>query len=149
MTRSLYEAVGAGPAVTALAAAHHARCLADDLLDHPFSHVEDHDRHVVRLAAYWAEAFGGPAAYSGGLGSQCEVVEMHCVEGEDLTEMGERFVACFVAAMDDAALPQDPALRAALTGYMRWSVRQLTVQGVERPAGDGVPRWTWDGLAAG
>ena len=148
MTRSLYEAVGGAPAVTALAAAHHARCLADDQLDHPFSRVEDHDRHVARLAAYWGEAFGGPAAYSGGLGSQREVVEMHCVGGEDLSELGRRFLACFVAAMDDAALPDDPALREALTGYMSWSVRQFTVPGVDRPAGQGVPRWSWDGLQA-
>ena len=146
MTRSLFEAAGGAPAMTALAAAHHARCLADDLLDHPFSHVEDHERHVVRLAAYWTEAFGGPAAYSGGLGSQAEVVAMHCVEGEDLTHMGERFLACFVAAVDDAGLPADPAFRAAMTDYMRWAVRQFTVPGVERPAGDGVPRWTSQGL---
>jgi hemoglobin len=39
------------PAFLALAAAHHARCLADPELNHPFSHPGQHPRHVERLAA--------------------------------------------------------------------------------------------------
>ena len=35
---SIYEAAGGEPAFAALAAAHHARCLADPVLEHPFSH---------------------------------------------------------------------------------------------------------------
>lgn len=148
MTTSLYDHAGGGPALLALADAHHTRCLADPMLEHPFSHTTNHPEHVARLAAYWAEALGGPDDFSRGLGSQQAVVDMHCVE-EDLTEMGRRFVACFVAAMDDAGLPDDAPFRAAMAAYMRWAVAQFTVPGVERPATDGVPRWTWDGLAAG
>jgi hypothetical protein len=51
-------------AFSALATAHHARCLADPELNHPFSHGDQHPQHVERLAAYWAEVMGGPEAYS-------------------------------------------------------------------------------------
>ncbi|HVH95212.1 MAG TPA: oxidoreductase, partial [Nocardioidaceae bacterium] len=60
---SIYEAAGGEHAFVALAAAHHARCLADPVLEHPFSHGV-HAEHVERLAAYWAEVFGGPRTYS-------------------------------------------------------------------------------------
>jgi hemoglobin len=58
---TLHEFAGGMPAFLALAAAHHARCLADPELNHPFSHPGQNPRHVERLAAYWAEVMGGPA----------------------------------------------------------------------------------------
>ncbi len=64
MRPNLYEFAGGEPAFLALAAAHHARCLADPELNHPFSHPGQHPQHVERLAAYWAEVMGGPPLYS-------------------------------------------------------------------------------------
>lgn len=52
---SLYEFAGGDAAFVALATAHHARCLQDPELSHPFSHPDQHPQHVERLAAYWAE----------------------------------------------------------------------------------------------
>ncbi len=60
---SIFEAVGGLDAFVRLAAAHHQRCLDDPVLNHPFSHP-GHPQHVERLAAYWAEVFGGPPAYT-------------------------------------------------------------------------------------
>ena len=57
---TLYEFAGGDTAFLALATAHHARCLADPELNHPFSHPDQHPQHVERLAAYWAEVMGGP-----------------------------------------------------------------------------------------
>ena len=57
---SIYEAAGGMPAFEALAAAHHARCVVDPVLEHPFSHTTNPD-HVHNLAAYWAEVLGEPA----------------------------------------------------------------------------------------
>ena len=48
---TLFEFAGGEPAFLALAAAHHARCLADPELSHPFSHPDQHPQHVERLAA--------------------------------------------------------------------------------------------------
>jgi hemoglobin len=51
MRTTLFEFAGGEPAFLALATAHHARCLADPELNHPFSHGDLHPQHVQRLAA--------------------------------------------------------------------------------------------------
>ena len=61
---SIYEYAGGAPAFLDLAADFHARCLADPVLEHPFSHTGNPD-HVRRLAEYWGEVLGGPPVYSG------------------------------------------------------------------------------------
>ena len=120
MTRpSIYEAAGGMPAFVALAAAHHERCLADPELEHAFSHGGKHD-HLDRLAAYWAEVLGGPPTYSQAYGGHSAMVELHAGEGIG-SDWSRRFVDCFVGAADDAGLPADPDLRAALRAYMEWA----------------------------
>src|SRR3954447_5247000 len=116
---SVYEAAGGASAFLALATAHHTRCLADPVLEHPFSHGT-HPQHVERLAAYWAEVFGGPRRFSTEFGGHSAVMTMHAGQGMQ-ADLGERFVACFVAAADDAGLPDDAELRAALRAYMEWA----------------------------
>ena len=147
MRPTLYEFAGGERAFLALAEAHHARCLADPELNHPFSHPDQHPQHVERLAAYWAEALGGPPLYSESCGDQSMVLQMHAGNG-DMGDLGERFLACFDQAMDDAGLPADEAFRAALHAYMRWAVDDVlayspagTVVGPGAP----MPRWGWDG----
>ena len=49
MPPSLFEFAGGEPAFQRLAAAHHARCLADPELNHPFSKRDGHPMHVERL----------------------------------------------------------------------------------------------------
>jgi hemoglobin len=146
---SLYDFAGGGHAFVALAAAHHARCLADPELNHPFSHPDQHPQHVERLAAYWAEVMGGPPAYSGTCGDHSSMLQMHAGNG-DISDLGRRFVDCFVAAADDAALPEDPEFRAALRAYMTWAVDQVLAYGSRDavvPPGWPMPRWGWGGLA--
>lgn len=43
-----------------LAEARHRRVVADEVVGHAFRHGV-HPHHTARLAAYWAEALGGPA----------------------------------------------------------------------------------------
>jgi hemoglobin len=145
----LYEFAGGDAAFLALAQAHHARCLADPELNHPFSHPDQHPQHVERLAAYWAEVLGGPARYSRGCGDHSTMLQMHAGNG-DMSDLGRRFVDCFVRAADDAGLPADPAFRAALRAYMEWAVGEV----LRYPDPDAavprnlpMPHWTWDGLA--
>lgn len=149
MRPTLFEYAGGEPAFVALAAAHHARCLADPELNHPFSHPGQHPQHVERLAAYWAEVLGGPPSYSASCGDHSFVLQMHAGNG-DMTDLGRRFVDCFVGAMDDAGLPADPEFRAAMRAYMEWAVADVLVWSPEDsivPAGAPMPRWSWDGLA--
>ena len=143
---SIFEFAGGAPAFAALAAAHHQRCLEDPLLNHPFSHG-GHPQHVERLAAYWAEVFGGPPAYSEGCGSHSSMLGLHAGVGAP-EEMGVRFVECFVRAADDARLPDDPALRAAMRAYMEAAVAEVMACSPPGSAVEGglaVPRWGWSG----
>jgi hemoglobin len=148
MRPTLFEFAGGEPAFLALATAHHARCVADPELNHPFSHPGQHPQHVERLAAYWAEVMGGPADYSQSCGDQHGVLHMHSGNG-DMGDLGERFVRCFDLAADDAGLPADPVFRAALHAYMLWAVDDVLAYSPQEavvPQGATMPRWGWDGL---
>jgi len=144
---SIYEYAGGAPAFTALAADFHARCLADPVLEHPFSHTSN-PHHVRALADYWGEVFGGPPAYSATQGGHTGMLTMHADQGMQ-PDLGDRFVACFGAAVDDAPLPDDPELRAALRSYMEWATDEVmsynTPGSTVRPDLP-TPRWDWDGL---
>lgn len=145
---TLFDFAGGEAAFVALATAHHARCLADPELNHPFSHPGQHPQHVERLAAYWAEVLGGPPVYSRECGDQSGLLHMHAGKG-DMSDLGRRFVDCFVAAMDDAGLPDDAEFRAAMRAYMEWAVADVLVYspvGVVVPTDVAMPHWTWDGL---
>jgi hemoglobin len=151
MTRpSIFEFAGGEPAFLRLATAHHERCLADPDLNHPFSHP-GHPDHVQRLAWYWGEVLGGPARYSEVSDGQSGMQTLHS-GNEAQDDFPERFVGCFVGAMDDAGLPDDPEFRQALRAYMEWAVADVhayNAKGSAVPAGLEMPRWSWDGLQAG
>ena len=108
---TVFEFAGGERAFLALATAHHERCLQDPELNHPFSHPGQPD-HLERLAAYWGEVFGGPARYTERWGGHSAMLEVHARTGAG-EDFGPRFVACFVAAADDAGLPEDLELRDA------------------------------------
>ena len=86
MRPSIFELAGGEPAFLALARAHHARCLADPELSHPFSHPGQHPQHVERLAAYWAEVLGGPPRYSELPADQSSLQRLHAGNG-DMTDL--------------------------------------------------------------
>ena len=149
MRPSLYEFAGGDDAFLALARAHHARCLADPELNHPFSHEDQHPQHVERLAAYWAEVLGGPPRFSQECGDQSAVLDMHAGNG-DMSDLGERFLRCFVAR-DGRRRPArgrrssgPPCAR-----YMRWAVDDVLSYEEKGDVRDGmaVPRFGWDGPA--
>lgn len=148
MRPTLFEFAGGQSAFLALATAHHQRCLQDPELNHPFSHPGQHPQHVERLAAYWAEAMGGPPEFSDSCGSHSAVLSMHAGNG-DMSDLGRRFAECFVRAADDAALPDDPEFRAVLRAYMEWAVAEMLSyphSDADVPKDLPVPRWSWDGL---
>lgn len=146
MTVSIFEAAGGAPAFLALSRAWHARCLADPVVSHGFSHGH-HPRHSERLAAYWAEALGGPDDYSRSMGNETVVVRLHSGNGEH-QDMDERAQACFAQALDDAGLPADPRLRATLKAYFAWATTRMNEypgSAEHVPRGLTIGRWSWDG----
>ncbi len=146
MAQTIFEAVGGDEALLRLAHAWHERCLADPIVSHAFAHGY-HPQHTERLAAYWAEALGGPARYSTAILDESSVTRMHSGNGAHV-EMDERAQVCFAHALDDAELPSDPQLRATLKAYFRWATELMArYPRSEDDVPDGLvlPRWSWDG----
>jgi len=148
MEQTVFEAAGGQSAIVALAHAWHARCLADPVVSHAFSHGF-HPEHSERLAAYWAEALGGPITFTGVIGDQSGVQRLHAGNGEH-DEMDRRAVACFVEALADAAIPEEA--RATLTAYFEWAVgRMAAYPHSPDDVPDGLPmaHWSWSGPTPG
>jgi hemoglobin len=125
---TVYEAVGGYDAILNLATAWHARVMADEVVSHAFSQGF-HPQHTERLAAYWAEALGGPAGYSNKYGDESEVVRMHSGNGPH-DEMDRRAISCFDEALGDAGLAGNDRLSAVLHDYFAWATtrkRRATV----------------------
>lgn len=148
--QTLFEAAGGEAGLIRLALAWHDRVMADEVVSHAFSHGFRPD-HSERLAAYWAEALGGPGAYSTDLGDESSVVRMHSGKGPH-EEMDERAIKCFDQALGDVGLAAEPRLAQALHDYFAWATRNTMSRYHESaddvPDGLSIPRWSWDGLVA-
>ncbi|WP_457422005.1 group II truncated hemoglobin [Roseateles sp. P5_E7] len=146
---SLFEALGGQDTVLRLARAWHARVLADEVVAHAFSHGF-HPQHTERLAAYWAQAWGGPALYSRDCGSHASVVRSHSGNGPH-EEMDRRAIACFDEALQDIGVT-DAELRRVLHDYFAWATTVAMAgypdRGQAVPDDLGFPRWSWAGLVA-
>lgn len=147
----MYEAAGGLAGLERLAAAWHQRVMADDVVSHAFSHGFD-PRHRERLAAYWAEALGGPAVYTQQYADETSVLRMHSGNGVH-EEMDRRAVACFDDALTDAGFREDQPVRAVLREYFAWatysSMSRYHRSADDVPPGLAIPRWSWDGRADG
>jgi hemoglobin len=142
---SIYEYAGGDQAFLKLAARHHELCLADPELNHPFAHPDAHPQHVERLAAYWAEVFGGPSTYPGG---HSAMLTVHACE-EIPAGWDRLFLACFVQAAGDTGFPED--VRPVLKAYMEWALAEVvgySAKGSVVAANLPTPQWGWDGLSA-
>ena len=146
--QSLYEAAGGADGLRRLAHAWHRRILSDEVVSHAFHHGYRAD-HTDRLAAYWAEALGGPAGYSGRFGDETSVVRLHSGNGVH-EEMDRRAIECFDRALEDVGLADDEAVRDALHDYFAWATTTTMAEYHESAddVPDGLPirRWSWDGL---
>jgi hemoglobin len=145
--QSVYEVAGGGEALLRLAEAWHSRVMADEMVSHAFSHGF-HPQHSQRLAAYWAEALGGPSTYCDTYGDETSVVRIHSGNGPH-EEMDRRAITCFDLALEDVKLTAEP-LRQVLHDYFAWATTTTMSQCHESaddvPEGLSIPRWSWDGL---
>ena len=146
--QTVYEAAGGADFFLRLANAWHARVMADEVVSHAFSHGF-HPDHSRRLAAYWAEALGGPPDYSGSYGDETSVVRIHSGNGPH-EEMDRRAIDCFDQALTDVGLTDDDVLRKVLYDYFAWATN-TTMSRYQRspddvPDGLRIPKWSWDGL---
>jgi hemoglobin len=148
--QTIYEAAGGLDGLLKLAHAWHARVLEDEVVSHAFSHGY-HPQHTERLAAYWAEALGGPTTYSDSYGDETSVVRIHSGNGLH-EEMDQRAIACFDHALHDTELDRDERLRRALHDYFAWTTTNTMAHyhasADDVPDGLHIPKWSWNGLAS-
>lgn len=146
--QTVYEAAGGADGLRQLAGAWHARVMADEVVSHAFSHGF-HPDNTERLASYWGEALGGPAAFTDGGGTESAVVWMHSGNGPH-EDMDRRAIACFDQALTDVGLSEDDPVRPVLHDYFAWAtdVSMARYHGSKDdvPADLAIPRWSWDGL---
>ena len=144
---TVYEAAGGEAGLLALARAWHERVMADEIVSHAFEGGYRAD-HSERLAAYWAQALGGPPAYTRRYGDESFVVREHSGNGPH-DEMNERAIACFDAAMSDVGLGEREPVREVLHAYFAWAtpaVNRFEESPDDVPDGLEIPGWSWNGL---
>ena len=148
--RTIFEVAGGAEGLLRLAHAWHARVMSDEVVSHAFSHGF-HPAHTERLAAYWAEALGGPPTYSAMFGNETSVVRIHSGNGPH-EEMDQRAIACFDQALIDAGVADDQQLRQALHDYFAWTTTTTMVRyhhsAEDVPDSLDIPHWSWNGLVS-
>lgn len=145
---TIYEAAGGWDGMMRLASAWHKRVLEDEVVAHAFSHGF-HPQHTERLAAYWAEALGGPTMYSDRYGDETSVVRIHSGNGPH-EDMDQRAIACFDQALEDTGLATNERLRRVLHDYFAWAttvtMNRYHNSADEVPVDLHIPKWNWLGL---
>ena len=144
--QTVYEAAGGQTGMLRLAEAWHIRVMADEVVSHAFSHGFQPD-HTERLAAYWAQALGGPPIYTQRYGDETSVVRIHSGNGVH-EEMDQHAIACFDEALADVGLTGEP-LRHVLHDYFAWATTTTMARYHESaddvPEGLVIPQWSWEG----
>jgi len=131
-----------------LAHAWHVNVIADEVVSHAFSHGF-HPEHTERLAAYWADALGGPTTYSAAYGDETSVVRIHSGNGPH-EEMDHRAIACFDQALADVGLADNERVRQVLHDYFVWATTTTMSRyhdsADDVPDGLPIPHWSWEGF---
>lgn len=133
---TLYEKAGGFDKLLELCRRWHELCMQDPLTAHPFEHPM-HPQHDERLAAYLAEAFGGPKLYSAGYGDESFVQRIHAGNGIHV-ELDEACIAAFDQALSDVGIPKDAASK--ISAYFRAATEaQRTYADGPEQVPDGLP----------
>ncbi|HMH19471.1 MAG TPA: group II truncated hemoglobin [Burkholderiales bacterium] len=143
---TLYEFAGGEDALHRLEETFYASVLFDPLLRPLFGNGKA--EHVDHLTAFTAESFGGPDRFSRELGF-AHLIAVH--RGLRINEeQRARFVELYMAALDAAKMPSDPAFREAVREHVEFG-SHVAMQN-SNAASDAelhplreVPRWTWPG----
>lgn len=146
VNESLYQHAGGDEGLHRLEQIFYASVLRDPLLQPLFG--AGRAAHVEHLTMLTAESFGGPDRFTRELGFG-HLIDVH--RGLKISEQQrQRFVELYMAALDTAEMPPDPAFRQAVREHVEFGSRvamqnsHATTDDQLHPLRD-VPRWTWSG----
>jgi hemoglobin len=141
---TLYEHAGGDEGLHRLEELFYAKALADPILKTLFT--ERVPSHVDHLTWFTAESFGGPDRFTRELGFQYIIdVHRHLAITD---EQRDRFVAAYLEALDEAAMPDDEPFRQAVRDHVEFGA-QVAQQNSRAETDAGlhpirqVPRWNW------
>ena len=141
---SLYEHAGGDDALHRLEELFYAKALADPILNALFT--KRVPTHVDHLTWFTAESFGGPDRFTSRLGFQ-HIIDVHR-HLKITDEQRERFVALYLDALDEAALPDDEPFRQAVREHVEFGARVAQQNSCAETDADlhpirAVPHWEW------
>lgn len=145
MPESIYDHAGGHDALRRFIDVFYGSVLADPLLQPLFGAGEP--AHVDHLTAFDAESFGGPDEFSRTVGF-AHLIEVH--RGLRIREdQRRRFVELYLAAADEAGLPDDPAFRATLRSHVEFGSQVAMQNSHARTDAElhplrEVPIWDWE-----
>lgn len=144
-TPTIFEWAGGRPAFERWFNVFYDLVEQDELIAPLFPGGRVSKEHRDHVTTWWSEVMGGPARYTEELGGYEHMLAKH--RGMAITpEQRLRFVTLLSRAADDADLPADPELRAALMGYAEWGTRLAmhnSQPGADVAEHAPVPRWGW------
>ena len=145
---TVFEWAGGMPALLAMTEIFYGTYVPQDELLAPLFASMQPD-HPQRVAAWLAEVFGGPKAYSPVYGGYTRMISQHL--GKGITEEKRlRWVELIHKAAADAGLPNDPEFASVFSSYIEWGTR-LAVEnstiGAHPPENMPMPHWEWNTAA--
>ena len=141
---SIYEHAGGWEALRRFIDIFYRSVLADPMLQPVFGAGKPD--HVDHLTKFEAESFGGPDDFTRQLGF-AHLIDVH--RGLKITEaQRQRFVELYLAAAEQAGLPDDRAFREALRSHVEFG-SHVAMQNSHAKTDDQlhplreVPKWEW------
>lgn len=141
---TIFEWAGGMPALLRMTRLFYEKHVPQDPLLAPLFATMSAD-HPERVAAWLAEVFCGPKAYSTEYGGYPRMLSQHV--GKHLTEAQRaRWVALLQQSAREAGLPNDAEFRSAFGSYIEWGSR-LAVENSQTeskpPQNMPMPHWDW------
>jgi hemoglobin len=142
---SLYEHAGGDDGLHRLEELFYERALADPVLKSQFT--KRIPSHVDHLTWFTAESFGGPDRFTRELGFQY-LIDVHRRLDNITDEQRERFVAVYLAVLDEAGLPDDEPFRQAVREHVEFGAHVAQRNSQAETDADvfplhEVPHWDW------
>src|SRR5258708_721256 len=140
---TLLEWIGGSAALEKLLGVFYAKVPGDPLLAPVFANMSP--QHVMHVAAFIAEVFGGPKTYSEQHGGPANMIHRHA--GRALTEQQRaRWTQLLLQCADEIGVPSDPEFRSAFVAYLEWGTRLAVINsqpGADVSGAAPMPKWGW------